>query len=293
MKKTESTNVFKQLRSKEFGKVRVVSNEKESEGYVNANDLCRVLELSEKDVFPKLIDYLYNATVEDTDGKQHKMPFVVENGLYMMYLMSKKKDAIRFQDWLHEEFFKHLYEQQNINYGFDKDTKPVLESDAKRQALRYMATAANVMKSGHFKKGKDIPELTQSHLIGWWHNLNDQSIFMLQFNCKTQCYLYENIRMNVYLRKMVDGRIGYCDMHISFLDLDDDNHEFFVIDTVMPSSVISDGTILDFILEDQFIDEDIMDPENLDLVLILNGAMSFYRSRRIENTNDQPLIEFV
>jgi len=61
----------------------------------------------------------------------------------------------------------------------------------------------------------------------------------------------------------------------------------------MPSSVISDGTILDFILEDQFIDEDIMDPENLDLVLILNGAMSFYRSRRIENTNDQPLIEFV
>ena len=66
-----------------------------------------------------------------------------------------------------------------------------------------------------------------------------------------------------------------------------------MIDTVMPSSVISDGTILDFILEDQFIDEDIMDPENLDLVLILNGTLSFHRSRRIENNNDQPLIEFV
>ncbi len=31
-------------------------------------------------------------------------------------------------------------------------------------------------------KYKAIPELTHSHLIGWWHNLNDQSIFMLQFN---------------------------------------------------------------------------------------------------------------
>ena len=44
-------------------------------------------------------------------------------------------------------------------------------------------------------------------------------------------------------------------MRVSFLDLDDDNHEFLVIDTIIPSSVISDGTILDYIMEDQFIDE--------------------------------------
>jgi prophage antirepressor-like protein len=296
MKKTESTkvtNVFNELHSKEFGKVRVVSNEKDGEGYVSADDLCRILELSEKEVFPKLSNHLYTVILEGASDKQQKMPFVDENGLYMMFLLSKKKDAIRFQEWLHGEFLQALYDQRKALAGLKKDVKLVAGPDLQRQALRYMATAANVMKSGHFKAGKAIPELTRSHLIGWWHNLNDQSIFMLQFNCKTQCYLYENIRMNVYLRKMVDGRIGYCDMHISFLDLDDDNHEFFVIDTVMPSSVISDGTILDFILEDQFIDEDIMDPENLDLVLILNGTMSFHRSRRIENNNDQPLIEFV
>ena len=100
-------------------------------------------------------------------------------------------------------------------------------------------------------------------------------------SCKTDCYIYENIRMNVYLTKQEDGNTEACDMRIRFLDLDDDNHEFFVIDTVMPSSVISDGTILDFILEDQFIDEDIMDPESLDLIMILNGTMSFHRSRRL------------
>ena len=142
-------------------------------------------------------------------------------------------------------------------------------------------------------KGKDIPELTQSHLIGWWHNLNDQTVFMLQFNCQSDCDVYKNIRMNIYLRKMVDGRIDFCDMHITFLDLDDDNHEFLVIDTIMPSSVILDGTILDYIMEDQFIDEDIMDQESLDLIMILNGTMSFHRSRRIEKKEPQGIIEFL
>ena len=79
----------------------------------------------------------------------------------------------------------------------------------------------------------------------------------------------------------------------SDLDLDDDNHEFLVIDTIMPSSVISDGTILDYIMEDQFIDEDIMDQESLDLIMILNGTMSFHRSRRIEKKEQHSLIEFL
>ena len=44
-KVTNVTNVFHELHSKEFGKVRVVGNEKTGEGYVSADDLCRILEL--------------------------------------------------------------------------------------------------------------------------------------------------------------------------------------------------------------------------------------------------------
>ena len=296
MKKTVSTkvtNVFNELLSKEFGKVRVVSNEKTGEGYVSADDLCRILELSEKEVFPKLFNNLYTVILEGVIDKQQKLPFVDENGLYMMFLLSKKKDAIRFQEWLDEEFLKPLHEQANARMGLNKNDKLFTESNLQLEVLRYMATATNVIKSGHFKTGKAIPELTHSHLIGWWHNLNDQSVFMLQFNCQSDCCLYENIRINVYLRKMVDGRTGSCAMHISFLDLDDDNHEFLVIDTIMPSSVISDGSILDYIMEDQFIDEDIMDQESLDLIMILNGTMSFHRSRRIEKKEQQGIIEFL
>ena len=180
MKKTESTkvtNVVNELHSKEFGKVRVVSNEKNGEGYVSANDLCRIL---------------YTVILEGVIDKQQKMPFVDENGLYMMFLLSKKKDAIRFQEWLHGEFLQALYDQRKARFGLGKDDVLVLEENHTRQALRYMATADNVVKSGHFRVGKDIPEMTMSHLMGWWNNPNDRSTFMLQFNCQGSCYIYDD-----------------------------------------------------------------------------------------------------
>jgi hypothetical protein len=46
-------------------------------------------------------------------------------------------------------------------------------------------------------------------------------------------------------------------------------------------------------MEDQFLDEDIMEPGNLEIVLILNATMSFHRSRRIEKKEQQGIIEFL
>jgi len=291
-KSTKVTNVFNELHNKEFGKVRVVSNEN-GEGYVSADDLCRILELSQKDVFPKISNHLFTVVLEDAGDKQQKMPFVDESGLYMMFLLSKMKDAIRFQDWLHEEFLQALYDQRKALAGLRKDDKLVAESNLQLQALRYMATAKNVEKSGHFRVGKDIPDLTMSHLRGWWYNPNDKSTFMLQFNCKTNCYIYENLRMNVYLTKQEDGNTEACDMVIRFLDLDDDNLEMMSYDTWLPEYAVSDNTILDYILEEMTLDEDFLEPENIDVLVILNSIVSFHRSRRLVNNNDKPLIEFV
>ena len=293
MKNTKVTNVFSELNSKEFGKVRVVSNEKTGEGYISADDLCRILELSEKDVFPKLSNHLYTVVLEDGGDKQRKMPFVDESGLYMMFLLSKREDAIRFQDWLHKEFLQALYEQRKALAGLKKDDRLVAESNLQLQALRYMATAKNVEKSGHFRVGKDIPDLTMSHLRGWWYNPNDKSTFMLQFNCKTNCYIYENLRMNVYLTKQEDGNTEACDMLIKFLDLDDDNLEMMSYDTWLPEYAVSDNIILDYLLEEITLDDDYLEPENIDVLVILNSIVSFHRSRCLENSNNQPLIEFL
>ena len=293
MKESKQTNVkVRVLSHREFGNVKVI-NDGDYKSYACLDDLCYILNLEKKQVKEKLDGHLYTVSPKDPKETFRDMDFVDEFGIYVMYIMSKEKNTIRVQEWLDKEFLKPLHEQANARMGLNKNDKLFTESNLQLEVLRDMATATNVIKSGHFKTGKAIPELTLSHLIGWWHNLNDQSIFMLQFNCQSDCCLYGNIRMNIYLRKMVDGRIDFCDMHITFLDLDDDNHEFLVIDTIMPSSAILDGTILDYIMEDQFIDEDIMDQESLDLIMILNGTMSFHRSRRIEKKEPQGIIEFL
>ena len=302
MKQTKSTKtvadkmvvkkvVLKQLNNEKFGTVKVVKTE-DGEGFACLDDLCDILNLSKKEVIDKLDGHLHTVSPKKTEVTKYDTDYVDEVGIYLLYFLSKEKYTIQVQNWLDKEFFQSLHEQHRFDAGTDQDSL-ISDMDLKRHALRDLATANNVIKSGHFMKGKDIPELTLSHLIGWWHNLNDQTIFMLQFNCQSDCDVYKNIRMNVYLRKMVDGRVDMCTMHISFLDLDDDNREFFVIETVIPSSDVLDGSILDYIMEDQFLDEDIMEPGNLEIVLILNATMSFHRSRRIEKKEQQGLIEFL
>ena len=283
--------VLKQLNNEKFGTVKVVKTE-DDEGFACLDDLCDILNLSKKEVIEKLDGHLHTVSPKKTEVTKYDTDYVDEVGIYLLYFLSKEKYTIQVQNWLDKEFFQSLREQHRFDAGTDQDSF-ISDMDLKRHALRDLATANNVIKSGHFMKGKDIPELTLSHLIGWWHNLNDQTIFMLQFNCQSDCDVYKNIRMNVYLRKMVDGRVDMCTMHISFLDLDDDNREFFVIETVIPSSDVLDGSILDYIMEDQFLDEDIMEPGNLEIVLILNATMSFHRSRRIEKKEQQGLIEFL
>ena len=286
MKQTKSTKtvankmvvkkvVLKQLNNEKFGTVKVVKTE-DDEGFACLDDLCDILNLSKKEVIEKLDGHLHTVSPKKTEVTKYDTDYVDEVGIYLLYFLSKEKYTIQVQNWLDKEFFQSLREQHRFDAGTDQDSF-ISDVDLKRHALRDLATANNVIKS----------------LIGWWHNLNDQTVFMLQFNCQSDCDVYKNIRMNIYLRKMVDGRIDFCDMHITFLDLDDDNHEFLVIDTIMPSSVILDGTILDYIMEDQFIDEDIMDQESLDLIMILNGTMSFHRSRRIEKKEPQGIIEFL
>lgn len=302
MKQTKSTKtvankmvvkkvVLKQLNNEKFGTVKVVKTE-DGEGFACLDDLCDILNLSKKEVIEKLDGHLHTVSPKKTEVTKYDTDYVDEVGIYLLYFLSKEKYTIQVQNWLDKEFFQSLHEQHRFDAVTDQD-RFISDMDLKRHALRDLATANNVIKSGHFMKGKDIPELTQSHLIGWWHNVNDQTVFMLQFNCQSDCDVYKNIRMNVYLRKMVDGRVDMCTMHISFLDLDDDNREFFVIETVIPSSDVLDGSILDYIMEDQFLDEDIMEPGNLEIVLILNATMSFHRSRRIEKKEQQGLIEFL
>lgn len=280
MKQTTSVNKCIQLNSKAFGPLLVVTDEKEAKGYFCLNDLCRILDLKEK-VAEHLTGHLFMVTVDGGKGQQCQEYYVDEEGLYLMMLFSKMEDAIRFQDWLDEVYLNGLREQRKARFGLGKDDVLIVEENHTRQTLRYMATAANVAKSGHFRVGKDIPDLTMSHLMGWWNNPNDRSTFMLQFNCTGRCFIYENIRMNVYLTKDEDGHAELCDMTVKFLDLDDDNLEMMSYDTWLPEYAVTDNAILDYILDEMTLDDGFLEPKNVDLLVILNSIVSFHRSRRM------------
>ena len=170
MKQTKSTKtvaanivvkkvVLKQLSNKKFGTVTVVKTE-DDEGFACLDDLCDILNLFKKEVIEKLDGHLYTVSPKKTEVTKYDTDYVDEVGIYLLYFLSKEKYTIQVQNWLDKEYFQSLHEQHRIDAGIDQDTL-VLDVDFQRQVLRNMATADNVIKSGHFMKGKDIPELTQ------------------------------------------------------------------------------------------------------------------------------------
>lgn len=271
---------LKQLSNEEFGTVMVVTST-DGEGYASFDDLCDILNLSKTEAKKKLTGHLHTVSPEKTKETEYDMDLVDEFGIYVLLIMSKEKYAIRVQEWLDEEFLEPLDEQKKNRMGLDEDALIISDGILEILALRYLATGENVRKSGHFRVAKDVPELTMSHLMGWWYNPNDMSTFMLQFNSNSHCLVYQNVRMNVYLTKMKDGSNDQCRMTISFLDLDDDNDEFFAIDTYLPSYVLSENAILEYIFAAHFQREDLMESRNKVRVMILNGVISFHRSRRV------------
>ena len=57
-------------------------------------------------------------------------------------------------------------------------------------------------------------------------------------------------------------------------------------DTWLPKFAVTDNIILDYILDEMTLDDDYLEPENIDVLVILNSIVSFHRSRRLENKND-------
>jgi hypothetical protein len=51
-------------------------------------------------------------------------------------------------------------------------------------------------------------------------------------------------------------------------------------DTWIPEYAVTDNAILDYILEEMTLDGDFLEPENIDVLVILNSIVSFHRSRR-------------
>lgn len=97
---SKEMQVFK---NEEFGKVRVII--KNGEPIFALKDLCRVLEVGNpSDVKKRLGDGVVSIEViVDNLGRNQKVTFVNESGLYDVILDSRKPNARRFRKWIVEE----------------------------------------------------------------------------------------------------------------------------------------------------------------------------------------------
>lgn len=89
--------------NEEFGKVRVII--KNGEPIFALKDLCRILEVGNpSDVKKRLGDGVVSIEViVDNLGRNQKVTFVNESGLYDVILDSRKPNARRFRKWIVEE----------------------------------------------------------------------------------------------------------------------------------------------------------------------------------------------
>lgn len=96
-------NNLKIFENKQFGKIRIVN--KENEIYFVANDICKILNLTNITETLKRVDLddLSITEVEDTLGRKQVSTIVNESGLYSLILQSRKEQAINFKRWITKE----------------------------------------------------------------------------------------------------------------------------------------------------------------------------------------------
>ena len=88
------------FKSKEFGEIRTVTDEK-GEPWFCLMDVCKALELQTKFVKMRLRDEVVsNNLISDTIGRKQKALFVNEDGLYDVILESRKPEARAFRRWV-------------------------------------------------------------------------------------------------------------------------------------------------------------------------------------------------
>ncbi|WP_353462209.1 BRO family protein [Mammaliicoccus sciuri] len=78
---------------------------KNSEGYFNLNDVCKVLDIKNPRQAKSRLkqDGVITNDVIDTLGRKQTATFINESNLYKVIFQSRKLEAERFQDWVTSE----------------------------------------------------------------------------------------------------------------------------------------------------------------------------------------------
>ena len=202
-------NKLRLFENKEFGKIRVeiVDNKP----YFNLNDVCNVLELSNpRQIKTRLNDKGVILMDTLTNGGNQKSNFINESNLYKCIFQSKKKNAMKFTDWVTEEILPSIRKYGEYKLKKEIESLKINNEELKRQ-IKYVYTEEEINKKNEINHL--VRKNFNGNIIGAYINLYKLFEDTYGINLKVECDKYnehkeKRLKVNVIQYCLMTGHIN-------------------------------------------------------------------------------------
>ncbi|MEX5936955.1 BRO-N domain-containing protein [Mammaliicoccus sciuri] len=172
---------------------------KNSEGYFNLNDVCKVLDIKNPRQAKSRLkkDGVITNDVIDTLGRKQSATFINESNLYKVIFQSRKLEAERFQDWVTSEVLPQIRKQ-----GFYMTNSLVQEIVDNPQVIHYLAEQVAMINEDNQKQTSHL-ETIDKKIEGEY--VTPQDLDAIQYATKVQAEKFlDKLGMQITLETLID-----------------------------------------------------------------------------------------
>lgn len=172
---------------------------KNSEGYFNLNDVCKVLDIKNPRQAKSRLkkDGVITNDVIDTLGRKQSATFINESNLYKVIFQSRKLEAERFQDWVTSEVLPQIRKQ-----GFYMTNSLVQEIVDNPQVIHYLAEQVAMINENNKAQSNQL-ETIDKKIEGEY--VTPQDLDAIQYATKVQAEKFlDKLGMQITLETLID-----------------------------------------------------------------------------------------
>lgn len=172
---------------------------KNSEGYFNLNDVCKVLDIKNPRQAKSRLkqDGVITNDVIDTLGRKQTATFINESNLYKVIFQSRKLEAERFQDWGTSEVLPQIRKQ-----GFYMTNSLVQEIVDNPQVIHYLDEQVAMINENNKAQSNQL-ETIDKKIEG--ESVTPQDLDAIQYATKVQAEKFlDKLGMQITLETLID-----------------------------------------------------------------------------------------
>jgi prophage antirepressor-like protein len=207
----EAIKIFE---SPEFGQVRTICSEKGGV-YFCLSDLCKVLDLQQRDVVRRLEDEVVSThPIQDSLGRTQQANFVCENGMYDVILDSRKPIAKKFRRWIVNDVLPSIRETGGYIATSSQDSDEDILQRALLIAQRKIAEKEERNKELQSRNSQLIQQTEKQELeIG---RLKAPAEYCREVLQSTDTYTFTQIAKDMDMRNVAELMKFLCEHKIVF-----------------------------------------------------------------------------